>query len=171
MTHIEEILNRYWEGETSLEEERELRSYFSQPIHHIDDPLKVYQPLFMGIELGKEEKMPVGLMQRMNAHSSERPLLRSVSRRLWHWGASIAATVALLVIVLPAIVDDSQPQQEQYRVESPEEAYQEVAKALKIFSKGYESSEAHLQLVAPLNESMLWPASGGQKSSGNNTKD
>lgn len=45
---IEELLNKYFEGETSCEEERELRSFFAGS--NVPEELKVYIPLFAYIE-------------------------------------------------------------------------------------------------------------------------
>ena len=50
--YIEQLLERYWQGETSLQEEDILRSFFSQP--DILDNLRKYQPLFL---LEKEESL------------------------------------------------------------------------------------------------------------------
>jgi hypothetical protein len=48
--YIEQLLERYWQGETTLQEEDILRAFFSQP--DIPDYLQKYQPLFI---LEKEE--------------------------------------------------------------------------------------------------------------------
>ena len=42
--YIEQLLERYWEGETTLQEEDILRTFFSQP--EIPAELQKYQPLF-----------------------------------------------------------------------------------------------------------------------------
>ena len=43
---IRALLDRYWEGETSLEEEGKLRSFFSQEHHDLPADLLEAQPLF-----------------------------------------------------------------------------------------------------------------------------
>ena len=43
--YISQLLERYWAGETSLEEEQILRSFFSQP--NVPDELKQYRCLFI----------------------------------------------------------------------------------------------------------------------------
>ena len=43
--YIEQLLERYWQGETSLQEEAILRSFFSQP--DIPESLQQYQALFV----------------------------------------------------------------------------------------------------------------------------
>ena len=45
--YIEQLLERYWQGETTLQEENILRSFFSQPdAQDIPESLRKYQPLF-----------------------------------------------------------------------------------------------------------------------------
>ena len=50
--YIEQLLERYWEGETTLQEEAILRTFFSQP--DMPDHLRKYQPLFL---MEKEEPL------------------------------------------------------------------------------------------------------------------
>ena len=45
---IDELLNRYFEGETSSEEERELRAFFTSG--NVPDRLAVYTPMFAYLE-------------------------------------------------------------------------------------------------------------------------
>mgnify|MGYP000626673084 FL=1 len=47
---IDELLNRYFEGETSSEEERELRAFFTSG--NVPDRLAVYTPMFTYLEEG-----------------------------------------------------------------------------------------------------------------------
>lgn len=42
--YIDQLLDRYWEGRTTLEEEQILRSFFSQP--DIPEDMRQYAPLF-----------------------------------------------------------------------------------------------------------------------------
>lgn len=44
MKDIEALLNKYFEGETNCEEERELRRFFTQGI--VPEHLQVYRPMF-----------------------------------------------------------------------------------------------------------------------------
>ncbi|MEL5894484.1 hypothetical protein AAE250_13430 [Bacteroides sp. GD17] len=55
---IDELLNKYFEGETSCEEERELRRFFTEK--EVPEHLQVYRPLFAYIDreakAGQEEE-------------------------------------------------------------------------------------------------------------------
>ena len=50
--YIEQLLERYWQGETTLQEEAILHAFFGQP--DIPEHLRKYQPLFV---LEKEEPL------------------------------------------------------------------------------------------------------------------
>ena len=54
---IDELLNRYFEGETSSEEERELRAFFTSG--NVPDRLAVYTPMFTYLEEeSRKERQP-----------------------------------------------------------------------------------------------------------------
>lgn len=48
MKNIDEVLDRYFEGNTSLKEEEQLRTYFRKG--NIDDQYKIYEPMFVLFE-------------------------------------------------------------------------------------------------------------------------
>lgn len=50
---IKKLLDNYFEGRTTLEEEKILEDYFNQP--YISEELKSYQPLFMGFSAARQE--------------------------------------------------------------------------------------------------------------------
>ncbi len=56
--NIEELLNKYFEGETSAQEERMLRSFFSKA--DVPEELAVYKPLFAYFdqEIARKETEP-----------------------------------------------------------------------------------------------------------------
>lgn len=51
--NIEELLNKYFEGETSCDEERELRRFFTRGI--VPEHLEMYRPLFAFLEAEKQQ--------------------------------------------------------------------------------------------------------------------
>lgn len=81
--HIDDLLNRYFEGETSAEEEKQLRAFFTSgdvPAH-----LRVHRPLFIYFEEEiRQEKEPVRQI--------------GINRRkTMYWISGIAAGVLLLL--------------------------------------------------------------------------
>ena len=64
--YIEQLLERYWQGETTLQEESILRSFFSQ--QDIPEQLRKFQPLFT---LEREEPLGDDFDERMLAMTGE----------------------------------------------------------------------------------------------------
>ena len=73
--YIEQLLERYWQGETSLQEEAILRSFFSQP--DIPESLQQYQALFV-CQQQKEEPLGDDFDARMMAMIGEEPVAQEV---------------------------------------------------------------------------------------------
>ena len=73
--YIEQLLERYWQGETSLQEETILRSFFSQ--QDIPAALQQYQPLFV-YEQQKDEPLGDDFDARMMAMIGEEPAAKEV---------------------------------------------------------------------------------------------
>ena len=89
---IDELLNKYFEGETSCEEERELRRYFTEA-NVIPEHLQMYRPLFACLD--KEAKAHQSLPQETeNKKAKTRHL---IPRRLYYTIGSVAAGLLILV--------------------------------------------------------------------------
>ena len=82
LVRIEQLLERYFEGTTSLSEENELREYFAGA--HVAPQLQSYIPIFSGFTIAQEET---------SSRTVELPL-ENQSNRFFNW--SIAASFVLL---------------------------------------------------------------------------
>ena len=69
--YIEQLLERYWETETSLQEETILRTFFSQP--DIPENLRKYQSLFV-CEQQREEVLGEDFDARILDQIGDAPL-------------------------------------------------------------------------------------------------
>lgn len=83
VSDIQALLDRYWEGETSLEEERLLKSYFNSG--NVDEHLLRIAPLFQALQREQSVQMTTSKVVEIRAH-----------RFSWH-GWAAAASVALLI--------------------------------------------------------------------------
>lgn len=91
--NIEELLNKYFEGETSCSEERELRRFFTQGI--VPEHLEVYRPLFAFLEAEK---------QQAPATTEAAPKrIAPLRRRILYGVSGIAAGLVLLLGVAGTI--------------------------------------------------------------------
>jgi D-serine deaminase-like pyridoxal phosphate-dependent protein len=124
--HIQQLLERYWEGETTLEEEKILYQYFEGAEIHPD--VAYAAPHFQALRIERERRMPA-------------PVLRS-RRTNWYRMAGAAAAVVLLACSGWWLTDRYQRQQRaamaaarfQQEVQTPEEAVEEIKVALSLVS-------------------------------------
>ena len=119
---IQELLQRYFDGATSLDEERELQRYFAGD--HIPGPLKAYRPLFAYFA---EER------------AVQPPKPKAVVRNI-RLGLSILTGVAASIAILFLVgLPQKQPDMYVYYVDG-QRVYNEAA--------ALESAEDKLQLLA-----------------------
>lgn len=88
---IDELLNKYFEGETSCEEERELRRYFTET-DKLPEHLQTYRPLFTYLE--QEANANAKTEKTLQPQPPSRKPAR-LRRMLYVW-SGIAAGVLLL---------------------------------------------------------------------------
>jgi len=119
---IHELLQRYFDGATSLDEERELQWFFSG--RNIPDSLMAYQPMFAFFAEERAVEPP-----------AQKPAARTI-RLNWAIATGIAASIAILFLVnLPK----TQHEQYAYFVDG-QRVYDETA--------AMESAENKLQMLA-----------------------
>ena len=121
---IDKILENYFEGETTLEEEKLLRTYFCSA--DVAEKHKDFIPLFRYQIAEREVK---------SARQVQVP-----SRRNYWWAAATCLAMAVgLTVVL------NRPAEDLGTYDNPEEAFRETQKALNLLStnvnKGVESVE------------------------------
>lgn len=88
---IDELLNKYFEGETSCEEERELRHFFTE--EEIPEHLQMYRPIFACLD--KEVKEYQSLSKK--SENKEMKTRRISPRRLYYTLGGIAAGLLMLI--------------------------------------------------------------------------
>ena len=95
--YIEQLLERYWEGETTLQEESILRTFFSQP--DIPENLRKFQPLFV-CEMQKEEPLGEDFDARILEQIGEAPVAKTVSLKDRLMPLFKAAAIVAIVLTL-----------------------------------------------------------------------
>lgn len=126
-SRISELLEKYWDGETSLAEEEELKAYFRE--NPSLTPTGLY---FRGVNKTAEVK-------------SSREFTKP-GRSFWKSRFSIAATIAIGVTVGALILQDAGKRND-FEIEDPEEAY-EIARTvlMKMSSNLNEGQQPATQL-------------------------
>ena len=95
--YIEQLLERYWEGETTLQEESILRTFFSQP--EVPENLRKFQPLFV-CEMQKEEPLGEDFDARILEQIGEAPVAKTVSLRNRLMPLFKAAAIVAIILTL-----------------------------------------------------------------------
>ena len=95
--YIEQLMERYWEGETTLQEESILRTFFSQP--DIPENLRKFQPLFI-CELEKEGPLGEDFDARVLEQIGEAPVAKVVTLRNRLMPLFKAAAIVAIVLTL-----------------------------------------------------------------------
>lgn len=147
--HIEQLLERYWQCETSIKEEEELRSFYLQeeiPLH-----LLPYKDLFIYQQAQQEITISKDFEERILA-KIETPIVKA--KRLTFVGRFMPLFRAVAVIaVIMAVGNGIQrsfyaDQTLDYNYDTytdtyddPEVAYKQVSSALMMLSEGINKSE------------------------------
>ncbi|HEX9980669.1 MAG TPA: hypothetical protein VGB50_08920 [Flavobacterium sp.] len=124
---IEKLLDKYFEGETSIAEENELRSYFSST--DVAQHLEQYSPMFCYFTQSRQEKP-----------ARQIPLQSNKRNVAW---LSVAASVVVMFGIGTFAYFHNHQQQDLGTYDDPEVALRETQKALSLLSgnvnKGMES--------------------------------
>ena len=146
---IKRLLDRYYDGTTTEEEEEALRTYFNGS--DIDASLREESVIFTALQ-SSECPVPTGMEGHLSRQISQWNNIEVATQRTirhinLRWVVGIAASL-LLLFATGAIVyqnENNSPQTEQDTYTNAKDAYAETSKALMQFSKslnkGIEAAE------------------------------
>lgn len=129
---IEIILEKYFQGESTIAEEKQLKDYFSSP--NVAQHLQQYQPLFGYFSQVKEQKSTYELKSIDRTGTAIPP---QTKKRNVAWLSIAASAVVLLGIGAYYVSENNTPvvaQTELGTYDDPEEALAATQKALALLS-------------------------------------
>ncbi|MFH6993632.1 hypothetical protein [Flavobacterium sp. FlaQc-48] len=140
---IEDILEKYFQGETNIAEEKELKEYFSSP--NVAQHLEYYKPMFGYFSQVKEQKS-----------TQEIPL--KTNKRNVAWLSIAASVVVLLGIGTYFYVSEKNAAQTVGQTElgtydNPEEALAATQKALALLSNNVNVGIESVQYIKEYEQS------------------
>jgi len=150
---IETLLNKYWNCETSVQEEKELREYFSQP--GLPEELEQYASLFTYIEKEQSVTLSAGFDQRLETLLKEADRKKYVTIRIFAPVLRIAASVLLIGGLGISLFFISRQHNKPWFVETyddPNAALQQATYALEKLSDALRvSEEASIQTIQTID--------------------
>ena len=149
---IEELLNRYWNCESSLEDEQQLRDYFREGKY--PEQLKETAALFGYFEANKKKSINDEGFDHVVIHrvqSAPRGKMRSIVQNSLRIAAGIAVLMVAFVLVKNE-VRKTTPQQMVDTYDDPKLAFEETKKALMMISKSFGTAEQEARKINMFNE-------------------
>ena len=160
LTKIEKLLARYWNGETTLEEEAELKEFFTHQA--VPGHLQFYAPLFQYFDGQKLKTAPsIEDQIRLEVNYTRSEKGKGKQGRVVPWITQVAkiAAVGLVLAVATYLVREEyldNKQQVQPMVadtfEDPQKAFEETKKALMLISKNFGKGRKQMQKLGVLYE-------------------
>jgi len=149
---IEEIVNRYLEGESTLEEESLLKEYFSQP--GLPDEHSEMKELFNYFTEKQREITPsfdVSADLNLLIENEWKRETRSRFRRVLAWVGSAAAVLVLSFGIYQYMDKPEAAIKDTYK--DPQLAYIETKRALLLVSRTMNRNTANLKYLSKVDES------------------
>jgi hypothetical protein len=150
--NVEELLRKYWNCETSLEEEKQLREYFGK--NNIPGQWKEAAALFRYFEEAKKKSLNDLAFEGQVMRKIDVPKKNKLARLVYN-SMRIAAG---LIVVLAATwfirneVRKTTPQEIVDTYDDPKLAFEETKKALLMISKSFGTAEEQTRKINMFNE-------------------
>lgn len=130
---IELLIEKYFQGETSIAEEKQLQDYFSNP--NVAQHLEQYQPMFAYFSRAKQQQFTQQLPQQ-------------TKKRKVAWFSVAASVVVLLGLGTYAYVNDNAAKDQTLGTyDDPEVAFRQTQKALAMLSTHVNAGIESVQYV------------------------
>ncbi len=154
---IDKLLAKYWECETSLEEENELKAYFNKD--GFEEKYKNVAPLFRYYEQERTTGKLDGLFdeQLLAAIEDKKPMGSGGKIINMFFNVAKVAAVILILITAGYFIKEEMDKEEMKpymtdTFEDPEKAFEETKKALKLLSKNFNKGRKEAQKLSTFNE-------------------
>lgn len=149
---IDEMLERYWACETSLEEEQQLCDYFQGS--NIPEQHKEAAAMFRYFSQNKKKSISDDGFEKKVLHLTNRGKHSKVVQ-LFYNSMRIAAGIAVLMVAVYFVrkeVRKSDPVAMEDTYNDPKLAFEETKKALMMISKGFTQAETEARKINLFNE-------------------
>jgi hypothetical protein len=150
---IKALLNKYWNCETSLEEEAQLRKYFSGS--HVHDELKEFAPYFQYLKSESEMLISENFEKKLIDQVKNRK--QRGKQRFLNVYYKVAAAVILILFVITVhqrfiVVREKATTIVQDTFDDPEKALEETKKALLLVSEKWNKGKSNIVKLSEFNK-------------------
>lgn len=149
---IDELLDRYWNCKTTLEEEEQLKAYFQQS--QIPESLKETAALFRYFDLQKKKDLTDVSFNRSVIRKIQAPKKGKIATLLFNT-MRIAAGILVLIVAIWLVrieLRKSNSAEVTDTYNDPRMAFEETKKALMMISKSFSTAEEHAKKINVFNE-------------------
>ena len=150
--NMEDLLKKYWDCETTLEEEKQLREYFGG--NNIPDRWKDTAALFRYFEETKKKSLNDLAFEGQVIHKIHAPKKSRLVRLVYNT-MRIAAGLAVVLAATWFIrneIREATPQAVVDTYDDPKLAFEETKKALLMISKSFGTAEEQARKINMFNE-------------------
>ncbi|MHA7944698.1 hypothetical protein ACJOV8_016600 [Formosa sp. 3Alg 14/1] len=140
LNKIEHLLEKYENGETTLQEEQQLQAYFSQD--KIESHLEVYRPLFAYFKANQNETFNKDIALKTN------------KKPIYAWLSVAAIAVLMLGFYFKSTQNISQTHDDLGTIQDPQLAYEEVVRSLELISKSLNKGASTMGYLESYNKGM-----------------
>lgn len=145
---LEALIKKYWDCETSLEEEERLREWFRT--HEVPERFKETAKLFSYFDEQKQKATDKQFDARLIKNVQTKSKGRTIN--LWQTSLRIAAGIAVVAAAIFFVREEVRDQSDLAVIEDPQQALEETKKALMMISKGFSTAEDNAKKINVLNE-------------------
>ncbi|MFZ5971337.1 MAG: hypothetical protein ACOYXA_07070 [Bacteroidota bacterium] len=147
---LEQLLEKYWNCETTLEEELNLRAYFQR--NDVPDNLRETAALFRYFENEKSKALNESFNKVVTKKIKKRQGGKLVSMVSWVQMARVAAGIAVVVAAGYFIRQEVRKQYPEDTYSDPKLAFEETKKALMMISKSFGKAKQEASKINMFNE-------------------
>lgn len=148
------LLSKYWEGETTLEDERELTAFFTVHANGLPGDLEDAAPLFRFY--GKASLQTTadfeGPWQTAANRTQPTPKILKLLRHYWEYAAIILLMLASVWVFQPGNTPPTQSVAIQDTYQDPEQAMIATQKALEVLAANLNKGKEGMQKLALFHE-------------------
>lgn len=145
---LETLIRKYWDCETSLEEEERLREWFRT--HEVPERFKETAKLFSYFDEQKQKATDKQFETKVFKNLQTEAKGKTVS--LWQTSLRIAAGIAVVAAAIFFVRQELIEKHDIAEIEDPQRALEETKKAFMMISKGFSAAEENTKKINVLNE-------------------